>query len=323
MSSGPTVPARTTVSKLAEALNVDLEEVQAVLAAGAEPGSPEEVLDAGTILTIAKALGARVHIEPRDVALETLYEAETSGIDPTGVSGRAKGIVEGVLERRDAMDEQIENASEHWSVTRMPAVDRSILRIGLYELLEEPDIPTAVIVSEAVRLAKTYSTERSGSFVNGVLAALAREVRGETCPPAARRRVEESVEMGYGDLRSGEANLEILFGRLDAAESEVLLAKLGRIDIRLEQLAEEASRVVGGPFSHVSLNVTGFLTGGASNNDAGDLWFEIDRPQKDRELLRWEVSASIIVPCDREVGRQTRGYSCLQSAPSREPRVLA
>lgn len=178
MSSGPTVPARTTVSKLAEALDVDLEEVQTVLAAGAEPGSPEEVLDAGTILSIAEALGARVHIEPRDVALETLYEVETSGIDPTGISGRAKGIVEGVLERRDAMDEQIENASEHWSVTRMPTVDRSILRIGLYELLEEPDIPTAVIVSEAVRLAKTYSTERSGSFVNGVLATLAREVRG-------------------------------------------------------------------------------------------------------------------------------------------------
>lgn len=177
MSSGPTVPARTTVSALAEVLDVDLEEVQAVLAAGAEPGLPDEVLDAETILSIAEALGASVHIEPRDVALERLYGAETSGIDPTEVSGRARGIVEGVLQRRDAMDEQIENASEHWSVARMPAVDRSILRIGLYELLEEPDIPTAVIVSEAVRLAKTYSTERSGSFVNGVLATLAREVR--------------------------------------------------------------------------------------------------------------------------------------------------
>jgi N utilization substance protein B len=60
----------------------------------------------------------------------------------------------------------------------MPVIDRSILRIGLYELLEEEDVPTAVIVSEAVRLAKTYSTERSGSFVNGVLATLANEVRG-------------------------------------------------------------------------------------------------------------------------------------------------
>ena len=59
----------------------------------------------------------------------------------------------------------------------MPPIDRTVLRIGLYELQHEPDIPAAVIVSEAVRLAKTYSTERSGSFVNGVLGHLADEER--------------------------------------------------------------------------------------------------------------------------------------------------
>jgi N utilization substance protein B len=59
----------------------------------------------------------------------------------------------------------------------MPVVDRSILRLGLFELMHEPNVPTAVIVSEAVRLARTYSTERSGSFVNGVLATLARSAR--------------------------------------------------------------------------------------------------------------------------------------------------
>jgi N utilization substance protein B len=55
----------------------------------------------------------------------------------------------------------------------MPVVDRAILRLGLYELRHEPETPVAVVVSEAVRLAKTYSTEKSGAFVNGVLAALA------------------------------------------------------------------------------------------------------------------------------------------------------
>ena len=59
----------------------------------------------------------------------------------------------------------------------MPVVDRNILRIGLFELKHDRDTPTAVIVTEAVRMAQTYSTERSGSFVNGVLATLAKEVR--------------------------------------------------------------------------------------------------------------------------------------------------
>ncbi len=59
----------------------------------------------------------------------------------------------------------------------MPVVDRNIIRIALYELLSDPDTPTAVIVSEAVRLANTYSTEKSASFVNGVLATLAKTIR--------------------------------------------------------------------------------------------------------------------------------------------------
>jgi N utilization substance protein B len=59
----------------------------------------------------------------------------------------------------------------------MPVIDRSILRLGLFELRHGRGVPTAVVVSEAVRLAKTYSTERSGAFVNGVLATLARAPR--------------------------------------------------------------------------------------------------------------------------------------------------
>jgi N utilization substance protein B len=57
----------------------------------------------------------------------------------------------------------------------MPVIDRNILRIALWELLNRPDIPVAVVISEAVRLAKLYSTERSGGFVNGVLSRLATE----------------------------------------------------------------------------------------------------------------------------------------------------
>jgi N utilization substance protein B len=101
-------------------------------------------------------------------------------------------LVRGVLENKEALDNEIESASEHWSVARMPVIDRSILRLGLYELRHARDTPTAVVVSEAVRLAKTYSTERSGAFVNGVLASLARTARAEPGQVGAPPRAEGS-----------------------------------------------------------------------------------------------------------------------------------
>ena len=120
--------------------------------------------------------------EPRDQALQLLYEAEQRGLDEialTGVSSKASRIVRGVLDHLPALDASIEAAAEHWSLERMPPVDRTILRIGLYELRHEPSVPPAVIVSEAVRMAKVYSTQRSGSFINGVLGRLAETERGE------------------------------------------------------------------------------------------------------------------------------------------------
>jgi N utilization substance protein B len=117
--------------------------------------------------------------EPRDLALETLYQVEISGdtSEVEGLGGKVGFLVRGVLDHREDLDHEIESASEHWSVARMPVIDRSILRLGLFELRHSRDTPTAVVVSEAVRLAKTYSTERSGAFVNGVLASLARSTR--------------------------------------------------------------------------------------------------------------------------------------------------
>ena len=117
--------------------------------------------------------------EPRDLAIEALYQIEITGDSSTAesLSGRVGLLVRGVVEHREALDHEIESASEHWSIARMPVIDRSILRLGLFELRHNRDTPTAVVMSEAVRLAKTYSTERSGAFVNGVLASLARATR--------------------------------------------------------------------------------------------------------------------------------------------------
>jgi transcription antitermination protein NusB len=115
--------------------------------------------------------------EPRDLAIQALFEADLMGRaelgDDTGLPTKARRLAEGVLAHRAELDRTIEAASDNWRVDRMPAVDRAILRLALFELRHEPATPTAVVISEAVRIAKEYSTDKSGAFVNGVLAALA------------------------------------------------------------------------------------------------------------------------------------------------------
>lgn len=115
--------------------------------------------------------------EVRDQALQALYEAEQRRMAPVteDLVARAKRLVDGVWEERAELDAAIGAASTGWRVERMPAVDRNVLRLGLWELRHRPDTPVAVVISEAVRLAKTYSTARSGRFVNGVLSRLAAE----------------------------------------------------------------------------------------------------------------------------------------------------
>lgn len=124
-------------------------------------------------------------IEPRQQALEVLYEAELSPAEPADESAdpslhpKALRLIAGVREHRVAIDEQIEAASDNWSVGRMPVVDATVLRIATFELAYE-DTPVAVIINEAVELAKTFSTEASGAFVNGLLAGVAHAVREST-----------------------------------------------------------------------------------------------------------------------------------------------
>ena len=121
--------------------------------------------------------------EPRDLALTALYEADQRGLSHPVIDSKlptkAQRLIEGVSCRVVELDSSIDAVSARWRVARMPPVDRTILRLGLYELRYEPETPMAVVVSEAFRLAQVYSTERSGAFVNGILAKLAVTERPE------------------------------------------------------------------------------------------------------------------------------------------------
>jgi transcription antitermination protein NusB len=126
----------------------------------------------------------------RKRALDLLYEAEIKG-EPvldllaersaagsaasTGsppVSDYAAELVRGVQAHRDRIDELLAKHSQGWTLDRMPAVDRNILRIGVYELLWADGVPDGVVLSEAVLLARDLSTDESPAFINGLLARL-------------------------------------------------------------------------------------------------------------------------------------------------------
>ncbi|NDH45293.1 MAG: transcription antitermination factor NusB [Actinobacteria bacterium] len=90
-------------------------------------------------------------------------------------------LIEGVATQQTRIDELLASHSHAWTLDRMLATDRNVLRLGAFELIARSDVPTAVILNEAVRLAKRFGSDDSGRFVNGVLAAIARVVRaGET-----------------------------------------------------------------------------------------------------------------------------------------------
>jgi N utilization substance protein B len=124
--------------------------------------------------------------EARERALSLCYEAEVRGLDADALLAAlaappdpyAEDVVRGVEVHREEIDAILRKVSEHWALERMPLVDRAVLRIGCYELGWQPDLPTGVVISEAVDLAKQYSTKDSGRFVNGMLARIAEDLRG-------------------------------------------------------------------------------------------------------------------------------------------------
>jgi len=123
--------------------------------------------------------------DAREKALYLLYEAHAKDIsavdalerqivEPDALTGT---LVRGVVEHRDRLDAAIAARATGWKLERMPVLDLNVLRLGAYELAERTDVPVAVVIDEAVELAKRFSTDNSGRFVNGVLSALATDLR--------------------------------------------------------------------------------------------------------------------------------------------------
>lgn len=118
--------------------------------------------------------------DARERALILLYEAETKGVAPADVLAAQVSpadelttlLVEGVQQHREELDAAIAAHSKGWTLERMPLIDRTVLRVAGFELLGRPEVPVAVVLDEAVELAKRFSTDDSGRFVNGVLSAL-------------------------------------------------------------------------------------------------------------------------------------------------------
>ncbi len=111
-----------------------------------------------------------------DLAVSLAAEAKRAASEPAREASwlYAREIVDGIIDTRDEIDEQIVTHARDWKIERMPAVDRAILRIGVWEILHNAEVPTAVAIDEAVELAKEFSTDESGAFVHGVLARIAR-----------------------------------------------------------------------------------------------------------------------------------------------------
>jgi N utilization substance protein B len=130
----------------------------------------------------------------REHALQMLFQIDLTGVGPQDVfrdfwsdhkapseiRGFAEELVLGVHGTRRELDRWIVGSAEHWRIERMAVVDRNVLRMAVHEIVHDPETPDAVIIDEAIEVAKKYGSEESGAFINGILDAIRkRKERGE------------------------------------------------------------------------------------------------------------------------------------------------
>ncbi|MBI5630115.1 MAG: transcription antitermination factor NusB [Elusimicrobia bacterium] len=121
--------------------------------------------------------------QARELALQALYVMDTAGtseskaLDSVNCKGEADEktflfvceLVRGTAGHREALDRHIEETAKNWTLIRMAAVDRNVLRLAAYEILHSPQTPVNVVIDEAIEIARKFSTEESTKFINGIL----------------------------------------------------------------------------------------------------------------------------------------------------------
>jgi len=150
----------------------------------------------------------RIRRKAREYALQMLFQADVGGQAPArfevfwsqwdaSPDARlfAEEVVRGVEQHADEIDAVLQRHTQHWAVERMATVDRNVLRIAVYELLHREDVPTRVVLNEAIDIAKKYGSEESGRFVNGVLDDVLKS------DPAVSKRMSESEPAHASHLR--------------------------------------------------------------------------------------------------------------------------
>ena len=125
----------------------------------------------------------------RECALQMLFQIDLIGVEPAEVYAQfwdehdteddvrafTQELVDGVCTEREQLDARITEIAERWRIERMAVVDRNVLRMALYEMNRQPQTPTAVVIDEAIEVARRFGSEESAKFVNGVLDALRRD----------------------------------------------------------------------------------------------------------------------------------------------------
>lgn len=138
----------------------------------------------------------------RECALQILFQLEFNTADPAALAGAywehqrttrevkeyGTWLVERILARREEIDQAVQSAAKNWRLGRMAVVDRNILRIAVCELLYEPTLVPAIVINEAIEIAKKYSGRESAVFVNGVLDAVGKRLGEKAAGPSGKQR---------------------------------------------------------------------------------------------------------------------------------------
>ena len=151
-----------------------------------------------------RALDVLFEAEVRGEPVLTLLDERVADASPP-VSPYAAELVRGVQAHRERIDELLAAYAQDWTLNRMAAVDRNVLRIGTYELLWADDVPDGVAISEAVALARDLSTDASPAFVNGLLARI-QTLKPELREPEPAEPEPEKSELGEPELGKEQAS---------------------------------------------------------------------------------------------------------------------